>query len=152
MMMARAIRLVVSIICVAVIGSLALRADAREERREVHYLSSGEDPRDYVKDKINTHDVMVFARSYGPHNAEAKNLLKEIQKEINIHVEIVEVDLLPGFDPSLIMHELQEVTGQWAFPNIFIGKKHIGGNSELDQLAALGELHDMLRELSSKDL
>lgn len=89
---------------------------------------------------------MVFARSYGPHNRQTKDLLKKLQKNTNFQVEFLDIDLLPGFDSSLIMLELQQVTGQWALPNIFIGKKHVGGNSELDQMHALGELEEMLRK------
>ena len=89
--------------------------------------------------------VMVFARSYGPHNRQAKDLLKQISKNLDVQVEFLDVDLLPGWDSSLIMLELQELTGQWSFPNIFIGKKHVGGNQELDQKHALGELEDMVK-------
>ena len=87
---------------------------------------------------------MVFARSYGPHNRQAKELLRRISQAIKIDVAFLDVDLLPGWDGSLIMTELQEVTGQWSFPNIFIGKKHVGGNRELDQRHALGELEEMI--------
>jgi len=89
---------------------------------------------------------MVFARSYGPHNRQAKELLRKLSNTHQVHVEFLDVDLLPGFDSSLIMQELQEVTGQWSFPNIFIGKKHVGGNRELDQRHALGELEEMILE------
>ena len=88
---------------------------------------------------------MVFARSYGPHNRKAKGLLKRLSNTINVNVEFLDVDLLPGWDGSLIMTELQAMTGQWSFPNIFIGKDHVGGNKELDQRHALGELEDMIR-------
>jgi glutaredoxin 3 len=94
----------------------------------------------------------VFARSYGPHNEQTKELLKKMQKELDIELEFIDVDLLPGFDSSLIMMELQRITGQWAFPNIFIGKQHVGGNSELDQLAAVGELEEMLSKFSAHEL
>ena len=89
---------------------------------------------------------MVFARSYGPHNRQAKDLLIRISKSLQVNVEFLDVDLLPGWDGSLIMTELQELTGQWSFPNIFIGKRHVGGNQELDQRHALGELEDMIKE------
>lgn len=90
--------------------------------------------------------VMVFARSYGPHNRQAKELLKQLSKSLDVHVEFLDVDLLPGWDSSLIMLELQDLTGQWSFPNIFIGRKHVGGNLELDQKHALGELEDMIKQ------
>ena len=88
---------------------------------------------------------MVFARSYGPHNQQTKDLLKKLQNSINVHIEFLDLDLLPGFDGSLIMTELQRITGQWALPNIFIGQAHVGGNTDLEQKHAIGELEAMLR-------
>jgi glutaredoxin 3 len=93
---------------------------------------------------------MVFARSYGPHNDQAKALLKQLQKSIDVQIEFLDIDLLDGFDGSLVMLELQQLTGQWSSPNIFIGKKHIGGNNELDQIHAIGELETMLREAGNE--
>jgi len=109
-------------------------------------MSTGEIPKDFVRNKIDSHDVMVFARSYGPHNRKAKELLERLSKTLalTIKIEFLDVDLLPGWDGSLIMTELEEITNQWSFPNIFIGKEHIGGNKELDQIHALGELEDMI--------
>lgn len=89
---------------------------------------------------------MVFARSYGPHNDQAKQLLKDLTKQLNMKMEFIDVDLMEGFDSSLVLLELQELTGQWSFPNIFIGGKHVGGNNEIDQKHAMGELETMLRE------
>lgn len=66
--------------------------------------------------------VMVFARSYGPHNQQAKDILDNLKKSSKAKIEYIDVDLLPGFDASLIMTELQRISGQWSFPNIFIGK------------------------------
>lgn len=95
--------------------------------------------------------VMVFARSYGPHNRQAKDLLERLSKTRNhVNVEFLDVDLLPGWDGSLIMTELEEITGQWSFPNIYIGKEHVGGNKELDQRHALGELEDMINNVGQE--
>jgi len=119
--------------------------DTDASTSSVQALSTGETPTTFVKHKIDTHDVMVFARSYGPHNRQAKELLRKLSKTLGTHVEFLDVDLLPGWDSALVMTELQEQTGQWSFPNIFIGKKHVGGNRELDQRHALGELEDMIK-------
>ena len=93
---------------------------------------------------------MVFARSYGPHNRQAKDLLRKLSDSLRVEVEFLDVDLLPGCDGSLVMTELQDITGQWSFPNIFIGKEHIGGNNELDQKHALGQLEDMLKSAAGE--
>jgi hypothetical protein len=39
-------------------------------------------------------------------------------------------------DGSAIQDALEELYGQRTVPNIFFGKKHIGGNSDLDALGA----------------
>lgn len=118
--------------------------DTDASNEAIQTLSSGDSPAAFVRQKIDSHDVMVFARSYGPHNRQAKELLRRLSRALRVKVEFLDVDLLPGWDGSLIMTELQEVTGQWSFPNIFIGKKHVGGNRELDQRHALGELEEMI--------
>ena len=40
---------------------------------------------------------------------------------------------LPLDDGSQIQAALKEMTGQTSVPNIFIGQKHIGGNSDLQE-------------------
>jgi glutaredoxin 3 len=90
--------------------------------------------------------VMVFARSYGNQNKQAKEVLKLISKETTTPVEFLDLDLMGGWDGSLILLYLEEMTGQWALPNIFIGGQHVGGNTEIDQMHALGELEEMVRK------
>ena len=48
-------------------------------------------------------------------------------------------------DGSDIQAALQEITKQRTVPNIFINKKHIGGNSELQNLST-GQLKGLLKE------
>ena len=88
---------------------------------------------------------MVFARSYGKQNEQAKTLLRQISKETLTEVEFLDLDLMEGWDGSLLLLALEEKTGQWALPNIFIGGKHVGGNSEIDQMHAIGDLQEMVR-------
>jgi len=54
----------------------------------------------------------------------------------------------PQDDGDAIQAALQEITGQRTVPNIFIGQKHIGGNSDL---AGKGpkELETLLREVGA---
>lgn len=46
-------------------------------------------------------------------------------------------------DGAAIQDALQEISNQRTVPNIFINKKHIGGNSELQ--AQAGQLPDLLK-------
>jgi len=47
-------------------------------------------------------------------------------------------------DGSDIQNALEEITGQRSVPNIFIAKKHIGGNSDLQ--GKKSELPTLLKE------
>jgi len=47
-------------------------------------------------------------------------------------------------DGSAIQNALEEITGQRSVPNIFIAKKHIGGNSDLQ--GKKSELPTLLKE------
>jgi glutaredoxin 3 len=47
-------------------------------------------------------------------------------------------------DGAAIQDALQEITNQRSVPNIFIGKKHIGGNSDLQ--AKKSQLPNLLKE------
>lgn len=40
---------------------------------------------------------------------------------------------------------LQEISGQRTVPNIYIGQKHIGGNSEIQGLSKSGQLEGLLK-------
>jgi glutaredoxin 3 len=47
-------------------------------------------------------------------------------------------------DGAAIQDALQEITNQRSVPNIFIGQKHIGGNSDLQ--AKKSQLPELLKE------
>lgn len=48
-------------------------------------------------------------------------------------------------DGSDIQAALQQITKQRTVPNIFINRKHIGGNSDLQKLST-GQLKGLLKE------
>lgn len=90
--------------------------------------------------------VMVFAKSYCPHCRMTRSLLEKTKKESKdpLDLEIIDLDKLPGSDGPMIQSHLLEISGQRTVPNIFINKKHMGGNSELHQLNTLGKLKSIL--------
>ncbi|KAJ5736877.1 uncharacterized protein N7483_002002 [Penicillium malachiteum] len=81
---------------------------------------------------INENGVVVFSKSTCPFCTATKKLLNEVGAQY----KVLELD-----QEKAIQDALQEITGQRTVPNIFIGQKHIGGNSDLqaikDQLPAL---------------
>jgi glutaredoxin 3 len=55
---------------------------------------------------------------------------------------------MPEEDGPLIQMELLTKTGQKTVPNVFIGGKHIGGDSDLSELYDSGSLMRLIEEVS----
>ncbi|RMZ77363.1 hypothetical protein DV737_g4421, partial [Chaetothyriales sp. CBS 132003] len=86
---------------------------------------------------IDENAVVVFSKSYCPYCRATKALLNEK------HAKYYLLELDEVADGSDIQHALAEITGQKSVPNIFIGQKHIGGNSDLQ--SKRGELDGLLQ-------
>jgi glutaredoxin 3 len=63
-------------------------------------------------------------------------------------LDVVDLDKM-GEDGPLIQMELLTRTGQRTVPNVFIGGKHMGGDSDLTQLFESGELLKMLKSFTA---
>lgn len=74
---------------------------------------------------IDDNPVAVFSKSYCPYCRAAKSLLSELGAKYYA-IELDQVD-----DGADIQAALQEMTSQRTVPNIFIGRQHVGGNSDL---------------------
>jgi glutaredoxin 3 len=79
---------------------------------------------------INENAVVVFSKSYCPYCNSSKKTLKDLGAKFYA-LELDEIE-----DGAEIQNALYEITQQRTVPNIFIGKKHIGGNSELQAKSA----------------
>jgi len=86
---------------------------------------------------IDENAVAVFSKSWCPYCKAAKALLSEQGARAYI-LELDQVD-----DGAAIQDALEEITSQRSVPNIFIGQKHIGGNSDLQ--AKKSELPSLLK-------
>ncbi|KAI0205347.1 putative glutaredoxin [Astrocystis sublimbata] len=90
---------------------------------------------------INDNTVAVFSKSYCPYCQSAKQLLS------SVGAKYFTIELDKEEDGSAIQAALQEISGQRTVPNIYIGQKHIGGNSDLQ--AKSGELKGLLKGLNA---
>lgn len=81
---------------------------------------------------------MLFTKSWCGYCRSSKQLLNQLGAEYKF------VDLDREENGDDIQDALAEITGQSTVPNIFINKKHIGGNSDLQALR--GRLLPMLKE------
>ncbi|KAI0140239.1 thioredoxin-like protein [Pestalotiopsis sp. NC0098] len=86
---------------------------------------------------IDDNAVAVFSKSYCPYCTASKNLLSSLDAKFYT-IELDKVD-----DGADIQAALAELSGQRTVPNIFISKKHIGGNSDLQ--AIKGNLPNLLK-------
>ncbi|KAI7262425.1 hypothetical protein KC345_g9436 [Hortaea werneckii] len=91
-----------------------------------------------AQDIIDNNSVAVFSKSWCPYCKATKSLLSEMGAKPYI-LELDQVD-----DGADIQDALQEMTNQRSVPNVFINKKHMGGNSDLQ--AKKGELPQLLKD------
>ncbi|KAL4919292.1 thioredoxin-like protein [Aspergillus aurantiobrunneus] len=79
---------------------------------------------------IDENGVVVFSKSYCPYCKASKDLLTGLGAKYYA----LELDQAEG--GSEIQDALQELSGQRTVPNIYIAQKHIGGNSDLQDIKA----------------
>ncbi|KAK6499663.1 hypothetical protein TWF481_010026 [Arthrobotrys musiformis] len=84
--------------------------------------------REKAQKLIDDNAVMVFSKSYCPYCKATKTLLRDM----NATFEVYELD--QEDDGSAIQAALEAISSQRTVPNIWIGQKHIGGNSDLQAL------------------
>jgi glutaredoxin 3 len=90
---------------------------------------------------------VVFSKSYCPYCRNTKSILDSFGAQYKAY------ELNQESDGDDIQSALQNMTGQRTVPNIFIGKKHIGGNSDLENVENNGKdgqsLEAMLRSVNA---
>lgn len=97
----------------------------------------------FVQDRITTHKVVVFSKTYCPFCIKAKKALGQFLQPNEM--EVVELDNLPAGDNIIdIQDALYEVTGARSVPRVFVGGKFIGGGDDTAAKAANGELQQLL--------
>ncbi|CAH0044481.1 unnamed protein product [Clonostachys solani] len=99
-----------------------------------------------VKELIDEHSTIVFSKSYCPYCSSTKRTLQQLKADAFV------IELDQDSDGSALQDALEDLSGQRTVPNIFINKKHIGGNSDLQRLDKAGELENLLRNAGSLKL
>ncbi|KAK1753289.1 thioredoxin-like protein [Echria macrotheca] len=94
-----------------------------------------------VQQMIDENGVMVFSKSYCPYCNNSKRILDSYGAKYT-HYELNQED-----DGAEIQKALLDLTGQRTVPNIFIGKQHIGGNSDLEAVVKNGKNGKKIEEL-----
>ena len=91
-----------------------------------------------IQADIANEKIIVYSKSYCPHAGATKSLLNGN----NVTYKLVELDVVAN--GSAIQDALKDISGQRTVPNVFIGGKHIGGNSDVQALNSQGKLGEAL--------
>ncbi|KAK4041285.1 thioredoxin-like protein [Parachaetomium inaequale] len=90
---------------------------------------------------IDDNAVMVFSKSYCPYCNNTKRVLD------GLNAKYKAIELNQEDDGDDIQNALQKMTGQRTVPNVFIGRVHIGGNSDLEAVVKNGKDGKGIQEL-----
>ncbi|CAH0474000.1 unnamed protein product [Peronospora belbahrii] len=93
-----------------------------------------------VEAKIAASPVVVYSKSYCQYCTKTKALLTQLGAKY----EVVELDQIS--DGSELQDALEQITGQSTVPNVFIGGKSFGGNSDVNSLHKAGNLVPLLEQ------
>lgn len=97
-----------------------------------------------VNSLVASHHVVIFSKSYCPYCRESKRLLEsKVEAGLISGYHVQELDQVAN--GASIQDALSKITGQKTVPNIFIGGKHIGGNSDVTSLEQSGRLDSLLK-------
>lgn len=88
---------------------------------------------------MDSSSPVVFSKSYCPYCQNTKRILD------GYGAKYLAYELNQENDGSEIQDALLEISGQRTVPNIFISKKHIGGNSDLEKRQS-NDLEQLLKE------
>lgn len=98
-----------------------------------------------VQGLINSSKIFVASKTYCPY---CQATLKTLFEEKNVGDDVATVLQLNQMeDGADIQDALLEISGQRTVPNIYINGKHIGGNSDLQELNQSGKLDQLLASL-----
>lgn len=93
-----------------------------------------------VEAQIAASPVVVYSKTYCRYCTKTKTLLTELGAKF----EVVELDEIDGGSEQ--QDALEDLTGQGTVPNVFVGGKSIGGNSDVTKLHKSGNLEPLLKQ------
>ncbi|CAB1319472.1 unnamed protein product [Coregonus sp. 'balchen'] len=101
---------------------------------------------EFVTDRIKGDKVVVFLKPSCPYCVMAKDVLSKYGFKSG-HLEFI--DITGQDDMSEIQDYLNKITGARTVPRVFIGKKCVGGGSDVKALDNSGKLEGMLKSIGS---
>ena len=96
-------------------------------------------PLEYIKSENQSHQVVVWSKTYCPYCKETKKLFKSMKG-----VEVVVHEIDSEKDGYRLQQELYRLTGQRSVPNVFVNNKHVGGNDDTQSAHKNGTLQNLL--------
>ncbi|KAJ3839485.1 glutaredoxin [Lentinula raphanica] len=96
--------------------------------------------KDLVESSIDENTVTIFSKSWCPHCRASKALFE--REFPDVPTVILELDEMS--EGAEIQDYLAKKTGQRTVPNIFVNKKHIGGNDATQAAFRNGKLKTLI--------
>ncbi|KAH9260990.1 glutaredoxin [Batrachochytrium salamandrivorans] len=95
---------------------------------------------DALRKLITPDTILVLSKSYCSYCSSTKRLLASLNLQ---NVNVLELD--ERGDGRQLQDAAYELTNQSTVPNIWIGTRHVGGNSDLQALYKSGELGKIIK-------
>lgn len=95
---------------------------------------------DALSKLITPGKILVLSKSYCPYCSSTKQLLAALNLQ---NVVVLELD--NRADGGQLQSAAYGLTNQSTVPNIWIGTRHVGGNSDLQALHKSGELKKIIK-------
>mmetsp|Transcript_6810 Transcript_6810/g.19929 ORF Transcript_6810/g.19929 Transcript_6810/m.19929 type:complete len:116 (-) Transcript_6810:162-509(-) len=92
----------------------------------------------FVQSQVNSHQVVIFSKSYCPYCQRTKQLLLSSAEFRGVDIVVHELDQMPN--GSRVQQQLQTMTGQRTVPNVWINGKFLGGNDDTQAAYRSGDL------------
>jgi len=86
---------------------------------------------------VATHNVVMYSTPYCPYCMAARFLLK------NKGVEYEEINVATDAERRA---EMEQRSGRYTVPQIFVGEIHVGGYDDLNALETAGKFDDLLAD------
>jgi glutaredoxin 3 len=104
------------------------------------------DAQNFVDEKIGTHKVAVFSKSYCPFCHKAKAALESFKYKPN---EFYWIEIEDRKDCQEIQDYLLKITGERTVPRVFINGRFFGGGNETERAYLDGSLEKTLIDVGA---
>lgn len=98
-------------------------------------------PIEFVNSLVEQHTIVAFSKTSCPYCYSLKGLLSKNYSDVD--TKIVEINTIE--EGHEIQKALEQKTGQWTVPNVFVKQQHVGGCDDTTEAHQSGKLKQLLQ-------